>query len=134
MFDPALRGPSVDGAEDLHRFITTPDWWVKNVQPPRPSSAAFDSPRFSLNVASLTTVEESTRQLHEDLNCLRGGIVSFNCGVARGFGFDTRQELDENAPNNRAHAHVYYDGTSSSCKKNARELAALCETVLVPAF
>ena len=134
MSDPALRGPSVDAAEDLHRFITTPDWWVKNVHPLRPSPASFDSPRFSVNIASLTTIEESTRQLHQDLNCPRGGVVSFNCGVSRGLGFDSRQERDEKAPNNLAHAHVYYDGTSSSRKKNARKLAALCETVSHPNF
>jgi hypothetical protein len=134
MCDPVTRGPSVDSAADLHRFITTPDWWVKNVQPPRPSSAAFDAPRFSVNIAPLINFEESTRQLHEDLHCPHGGIVAFNCGIARGLGFDSRQELDENAPNNLAHAHVYYDGTSSSRKKNARKLAAICGTVLAPTF
>ena len=61
MSDADARGPQVDAADDLYRMITTPDWWVVNAK--RPSSAAFDEPKFSVNIASLTTVEETTRQL-----------------------------------------------------------------------
>ena len=132
MADTDARGPQVEGVEDLYRLITTPDWWVPHEN--RPSSAAFDEPKFSVNIASLTTMEETTRQLRETLNKADGGIVSFNCGQAREHGFDARQEPDENYPDNAAHAHVYYDGSKSSRKKNARRLVQLCRIVLEPAF
>ena len=51
------RGPLVDASEDLFRCITTRDWWVSEAG--RPSSAAFDEPKFSVNIASLTTVAET---------------------------------------------------------------------------
>ena len=79
----------------------------------------FDEPKFSVNVASLTTVPESKRQLCEDLGKPDGGIVSFSSGRARELGFDAKLEQDEIFHNNKAHAHVYYDGSRSSRKKNA---------------
>src|SRR5690606_33257557 len=80
------RGPVVGDAEMLLRFITSPDWWRET----GPTSAAFKSSPFSVNVESLTTIEESTRQLHSDLKRPNGGIVRFNCGASRQIGFDTR--------------------------------------------
>jgi len=132
MSDADARGPQVDAADDLYRMITTPDWWVVNAK--RPSSAAFDEPKFSVNIASLTTVEETTRQLWEDLNKPDGGIIAFNCQRARERGFDARKEPDERFPKNVAHAHVYYDGSKSSRKKNARRLAQQCRLILEPTF
>jgi hypothetical protein len=85
-------------------------------------------------VVSLTTIEETTRQLHDDLNRPNGGIVAFNCGYARSLGFDARQEMDELFPENKAHAHVYYDAGKSSRKKNARRLASQCRIVVEPQF
>jgi hypothetical protein len=126
------RGPQVDAEEDLYRLITTPDWWVAEQM--RPSSAAFDEPKFSVNVASLTTIEETKRQLHGDLNKPDGGIICFGCGRARDLGFDARLERDEQFPDNAAHAHVYCDGSKSSRKKNARRLAQECRLVLEPTF
>ncbi len=108
MSEADRRGPQVNAGEALYRLITTRDWWV--AEELRPSSAAFDEPKFSVNIASRTTVEETTRQLHEDLEILEGGIVSFVCGRARELGFDARDEPDEQFPDNDAHAHVYYDG------------------------
>ena len=125
-------GPQVDSAEDLYRLITTPDWWVAEQE--RPSSAAFDEPKFSVNVASLTTVPETTRQLHEDLRKPDGGIVSFNCGRARELGFDAKLERDKTFPDNAAHAHVYYGGSRNSRKKNAKKLARQCQVVVEPGF
>lgn len=126
------RGPQVDAAEELYRLITTPDWWVADAE--RPSSAAFDEPKFSVNVASMTTVDETQRQLCDDLNRPNGGIVSFGSGDARTLGFDARHEIDDTFPENEAHAHVYYDGGRSSRKKNARRLAHRARTIVKPTF
>lgn len=132
MLEADARGPQVDADEALYRLITTPDWWVAEQK--RPSSAAFDEPKFSVNVASLSTVEETRQQLHDNLKRPEGGIVSFQCGRARELGFDARLERDEAFPNNKAHAHVYYDGTRNSRKKNARRLAQECQLILEPSF
>ncbi len=84
MSEAGARGPQVDASENLYRFITTRSLWV--VGENRPSSAAFDQPPpISVNVASLTTVEESTRQLREDLRKPLGGIISVGCGRPVGF-------------------------------------------------
>jgi hypothetical protein len=98
MPDADGRDPQVNAAEDLYRMITTPDWWVADKR--RPSSAAFDVPKFFVNVASRTSIEETTRQLREALNRPKGGIVAFNCGRARDLGFDARMEMDEAFPDN----------------------------------
>ena len=132
MSDGGARGPLVDASEDLFRCITTRDWWVSDAG--RPSSAAFDEPKFSVNIASLTTVAETEAQLKEQLGKPDGGIVSFHCGRARELGFDARKEIDEQFPDNKAHAHVYYDGGRSSRKKSARRLAEECVTILTPSF
>jgi hypothetical protein len=126
------RGPDVDAAEDLHRGITVKEWWVPAEQ--RPSSAAFDAPTFSVDVASLTTIAQTTHSLHVVMCKPQAGIVAFNCGEAKSLGFSTHLELDQRFPENTAHAHVYYDGSGSSRKKNARKLAGKCRTVLVPSF
>lgn len=47
----------------------------------------------------------------------------FNCGVARELGFDTRDEPDENFPENKAHAHVYCVHKHDKRKKQAKKLA-----------
>lgn len=132
MSDAEARGPQVGASENLYRMITTPDWWVADQN--RPSSAAFDEPKFSVNVASLTTIEQTARQLREDLHRPAGGVVAFNCGRAREHGFDARLERDEHFPANQAHAHVYYDGGRSSRKKNARRLAQQARPILKPSF
>jgi hypothetical protein len=132
MSDVAPHGPPVPDGEDLFRLITTPDWWVAEQN--RPSSAAFTAVPFSVNIASLTTLEETLRQLSDDLGHPDGGVVAFLCGTARGLGFDTRHEPDPLFPDNTAHAHVYYSGGTSSRKKNARKLADACRTIHPPSF
>jgi hypothetical protein len=69
-----------------------------------------------------------------DLRVPEGGIVSFRCVRASALGFDVRTEIDPNFPKNAAHAHVYYDGSNSSRKKNARRLAQECRVVVAPSF
>lgn len=132
MPDAPERGPEVPPHEELYRLITTPDWWVADEQ--RPSSAAFKEPKFSVNVASLTTIAETVAQLHQLLGRPAGGVVAFNCGRARQLGFDARHEADEQFPQNAAHAHVYYSGNSTRRKKDARRLAEECRTVHLPTF
>lgn len=130
MSEAGARGPGVDPSESLYRFITARSFWVAKEN--RPSSAAFDQPPpISVNVASLTTIEESTRQLHEDLGKPLGGIVSADCGRARNLGFDARHDPENNNP---AHASLYYDGSKTSRKKNARKLVEEVRIVLRPQF
>ncbi len=130
MSNAERRGPAVDDCEALHRLIATPDWWHDD----RPSSAAFKAAKFSVNVASLATLEATTRQLCEDLGCPEGGIVSFKCGDSRELGYDPRLELDELNPENHAHAHVYFDGPTSQRMKSAKRLALRCDVLLRPTF
>lgn len=62
-------------------------------------------------------------------------LAEFNCGQARGIGFETRDELDLNQPVNFAHAHVYFLSyhtfNHNQRKKKARKLAELCREVTV---
>ncbi len=132
MSEDAAHGPLVPEGEDLYRLITTPNWWVAEHN--RPSSAAFNASPFSVNIASLTTLPETHRQLSDELGHPEGGIVAFLCGTSRGFGFDPRHEPDPLFPTNVAHAHVYYSGGSSSRKKSARKLAEACRTIHPPHF
>jgi len=48
-------------------------------------------------------------------------LMAFNCGKARGHGFDTRDEPDVNYPRNRAHAHVYFDEYHGLAKKTRKK-------------
>jgi hypothetical protein len=134
MSDAGVRGPQVDAAEDLYRAITVPDWWAAEENPPRPSSAAFRKRKFSCHIASEITLASVIRHLCEVLESPRGGIVSFNCGRARELSFDARRELDEQFPDNTAHAHVYYDGGGSELKRHAKRLACECRTIHKPGF
>jgi hypothetical protein len=127
MSEAPSPGPGVDGNDELYRGITTPDWWV--AAEGRPSSAAFSFPKFSVDVASRTTVEQTLGHLRPS-----SGLVSFPCGKARDLGFDARLEIDPNFPENLAHAHVYCDFGKSRRKTRAQELAMLCTTVIVPKF
>jgi hypothetical protein len=99
------------------------------------SSFAFkvDSP-FSVNVASMISLEGAIRHMQEVLRRPQGGIVSFNCGEARSLGFDARHEPDPDYPENNAHANVYYDGSDSSRKRTAKKLAERCRTRHRPSF
>ena len=123
MPDAESRGPEVDPADDLYRAIV-PEWWIEGRDPPL-SSAAFNSERFSVNIASLMTLEEAVRHLCEVLKCPKGGLVAFNCD-AKSLGFDPRKEPDPQYPNNLAHANVYSDGSSSMRKRRAKKLAECC--------
>ena len=129
------RGPQVDAAENLYRAIHLSRWWNGEVAPPRPRSAAFNWPKFSVNIASEIGEKGAVRHMVEVLGCPEGAIVSFNCGQARDLGFNARRELDEDYPENKAHAHVYYDGSNSSRKVRAKRLAKNhCQTVRLPNF
>jgi hypothetical protein len=123
-------GSLIDDTEDVYRAILSPDWWPDGMN--RPSSAAFDDPVFSVDVKSRTTPRETAARFR---NVTR--IAEFNCGRARGIGFETRDELDPNQPDNLAHAHVYFLGydafSNKERKKKARRLAEICIEVAIPA-
>jgi len=126
------RGPEVDRAEELYRAITLSDWWLADPERPRPRSAAFNWPCFSVNIASHTTQQKAVEHLHTVLKCPQGGIVSFNCGTAKDLGFDPRHEPEEG---NEAHANVYSDGRSNERKRRAKRLAEdSCSIILEPSF
>jgi hypothetical protein len=132
MGDADSRGPQVPPEETLHQFVTVPSFWVAKEN--RPSSSLFDNPpRVSVNVASLTTIDECKQQLRKGLGKPNGGMVSYNCGQARELGFDARHEPEHG---NQAHAHLYSDlGVSNKRrKKNAVRLARLCSIVIQPQF
>ncbi len=131
MDDADTQGPPVAAKEKLYRFVTVPSFWVAKEQ--RPSSSLFDQPpRVSVNVASLTDVEQCRRQLCEDFHKPDGGMVSFNCGKARELGFDARHEPEQNNP---AHAHLYCaDSAAKQRKKNAQRLARSCSMEIKPTF
>ncbi|MGO9108002.1 MAG: hypothetical protein ACLP9L_02105 [Thermoguttaceae bacterium] len=135
MPDADSQGPQVDASESLLRTLDVPDWWDLSVDPPRARSFAFkvNSP-FSVNLASMIGLEGAVRHMNEVLHCLDGGVVSFNCGQARTVGFEARHELDPQHPENKAHANVYYCGSSSRRKRDAKALADMCVTVHKPRF
>jgi len=129
------RGPQVDPVEGLYRAIHLRQWWNGEVTPPRPRSAAFNWPSFSVNIASIIGEAGAIRHLEQVLGCPEGAIVAFNCGLARGLGFDARRERDPKYPNNDAHANVYFEGLNSTRKKQAKKLAREhCRTVRAPQF
>lgn len=132
MIDADKRKQPVSADETLYRFVTVPSFWVTKQN--RPSSSLFDDPpRVSVNVASMTTVQQCERQLREDLCSAEGGMVSFNCGEARQLGFDARHEPELD---NKAHGHLYCDDSLSSKqrKKKAQRLARSCDVVIPPQF
>ena len=132
MVDADNRGPQVPADETLYRFVTVSSFWVTKQN--RPSSSLFDDPpHVSVNIASLTTVDECRRQLRDDLNKPDGGMVSFNCGEARGLGFDARHEPE---PENPAHGHLYceLDLGVKQRKKKAQRLVRLCSVAIKPQF
>jgi len=120
------RGPEVAAHEELLRAITCLSWWVSAEK--RVSSAAFTvtSP-FSVHVRSLTTDSEFLGKFAEG-----AGAVMFICGPARAIGFDTRHESDEYDPDDRAHAHVYYDPNQGKRKTNAKKLALMTIAIKEP--
>ncbi|MBV8313584.1 MAG: hypothetical protein JOZ53_01360 [Planctomycetaceae bacterium] len=128
MSDGTALGPLLNDAENVYRAILYPHWWVE--EEGRPSSAAFDEEIFSVDVKSRTTPGETAARFR---NVNR--LVEFNCGQARAIGFETRDEPDQNQPDNIAHAHVYFLNYSTLVKnqrkKKARRLANLCQEVTI---
>jgi hypothetical protein len=115
-------GPLVEDAENVYRAILYPLPWAESQN--LPSSAAFDDEVFSVDRASKSTPQQTAARFRMTLH-----LVEFNCGEARGLGFETREELDSEKPDNDAHAHVYYR-ESVKRKSQARKLAGLC--LIVP--
>lgn len=110
---PEPHGPALADAEDVYRAILYPMWWVADGQ--RSLTAAFDMDCFSVDIALRSTPVETANRFRDVSK-----IVQFDCGRAREFSFDGRDEPDEAHPDNWAHAHMYFliDATSA---KNARK-------------
>lgn len=124
--NPNSPGPLVAPVEDLYRGITTGDWWVEEEN--RPSSAAFKQPDFSTDIVSLAgSVDHTLSHLPEG-----SGVVQFNCGQASSLGYEIRQELDPQQPENHAHANVYNRSGPSGRKKMAQRLVQLCKIAREP--
>lgn len=121
-------GPKLPDNENVYRAILTPTWWVESEN--RPSSAAFDHAVFSVDVKSKTTPALTASRFQAT-----SILAEFQCGEARVIGFDPRDELDPEQPNNLAHAHIYlpdYDTLPNKKRKTmARNLANKCEVVRV---
>jgi len=115
-------GPPVEDSEDAYRAILYPMHWAEGQN--RPPSAAFDDEVFSVDLKSRTTPRRTAARFRITLH-----LVEFNCGEAKNLGFETRDELDPEQPENEAHAHVYYRGTAKR-KTQARKLAGFC--IVVP--
>lgn len=113
------HGPPIHDDEQLHRALI-PSWYPNG----RLSSAAFTYDKFSVDVASKGTIVATVKRLPRTV-----AIAEFNCGDARSLEFDAREEIDENYPENQAHAHVYFPGGSSKRKRHARALVEKCEIV-----
>src|SRR5579862_2701098 len=53
-------------------------------------------------------------------------VIQFNCGCARRFRLDTRDEPDEAHPENTAHAHIYTPDGNNQRKKLAKAFLLEC--------
>jgi hypothetical protein len=119
-------GPPLPDTEDVYRAILYPMHW--NSERNIPSSAAFSDQVFSVDVASRTTPALTRARFKIVLQ-----LAIFNVGVAREIGYDSRDELDPNVPDNQAHAHVYFmdfDNLSSKKRKTiARQLSEKCRVI-----
>ena len=126
---PAPPGQGIGDEERLYRLITTENWWTGG----RVGSGAFSGESFSVNRASLATIEDCQRQLNE-MGHSDGGVVSFLAGDARALEFDVRAEADPLYPENLAHAHVFNNGGNSGRKKRAKKLVLSCVVEVAPRF
>lgn len=119
-------GPLVSDDEYAYRAILYPKQWTEKEN--RPSSAAFDEEKFSVDIASRTTPKQTASRFDFVLQ-----LVQFQCGEARQVGFETRDEIDPEHPENLAHAHVYFldysDTSLNKRKAKARNLAKKCAVV-----
>ncbi len=122
--DAGPYGPPVDDSETLLRVITPGALgsWIKSDG--SASSLMFDPPKFSTNMESLTSVEDTLRRWPEGSRA-----AAFGAGVARTLGFFAHHEPEDD---NHAHANVYCTFGSSQRKKAARALAALTRVLPAP--
>ena len=123
MADPAPSGPPVPDDDVLHRVVTpaaAAAWFPGG----RLSSAAFNFPVFSADVARLSPVADTLARWPAG-----SGVVGFGCGAARPLGFDARHEPEHGNP---AHANVFNPCPTNERKRKARQLAALAAVVVAP--
>ena len=122
------RGPALPAEEHVYRVILTSSWWVEAEN--RPSTAAFDDRVFSVEIKTRTTPEESAAKFRDVTR-----LAEFNCGRAAALEFNSHDERDRVAPDNYAHAHVYFDVTpypgAKTRKKHIRRLIDICIPIRV---
>jgi hypothetical protein len=122
------RGPQLPDEESVYRAIVSPAWWCEAEN--RPSTAAFDHQVFSVEVKSRTTPQQTAARFHDVTR-----LAEFNCGRARELEFNSHDERDERAPNNAAHAHVYFDHppfpSNRTRKKHVKKLVLICTPIHV---
>ncbi len=123
MANDSSRGPPVDATETLYRGISCKQWWDAIAQ--SPTSGAFRHDVFSVDVASKTTSHQDTLA-HLPPG---SGLVAFNCGEARALGFDARDEIDQESPENQAHANVYCDLPTKQKLRAAQKLKLKCQVI-----
>ncbi len=117
------RGPAVPDADTLYRVIVPKAaavWFPDGVL----SSAAFNYPVFSADIARLSTVEQTLARWEPG-----SVVIAFNCGDARALGFDARLEPEQG---NDSHANVYCDHPPKERKRRARQLAETCSLLAPP--
>ncbi len=122
------EGDPVADHEDLYRCLTHQKWW--NEEENRVSSAAYNFPKVSVDVASIAGSPENTLRRFKE----GSGLVVFRCEEAKSKGCDVRHERDEITPDNDAHAHVYFPKSSSQRKRAVQHLisANVCRLIRKP--
>jgi hypothetical protein len=95
------------------------EWW--DAENERPRSVAFSRKVFSANIHRST---ESVRWFLKLRRTTR--IVSFGVKSAHDLGYDCRDELDPNQPDNPDHVHVYNPNPESQRKIRTQALVFQC--------
>lgn len=118
-------GPQVPDVEDAYRAISHPSHWVEAQG--RPSSAIFGYPVTSVDRASLSTPAETAARFSGVTR-----VLQFNCGHARGNGFDTCHEPENG---NESHCNAYYlrqtTVGAAHRKKDVQRLLSGCSVVVI---
>ena len=127
--NPIPTGPRVDRHEMLYRALLYPDWYYAAEN--RASSAAFArEPKLSVEIASIARFAEATLARFR----IGTGLAEFNCGVAEDIGWEAWHEIDEQHPDNAAHAHLYGPIDKKARKVAARKLAQQTVVIVPTSF
>jgi hypothetical protein len=113
-------GRQLDATLNLLRALVV-DWWDDIHL--RPKAAAFNFACFSVNAhRSDGSILWFAQRLPKTVE-----VASFGVERAHAFGYNCRDEPDEQYPENADHAHVYNPNPHSKRKTRAQELAMCCQ-------